>query len=365
MERVFDVHTHTTIFERPIYETADIYEKEMEMTGAEKIVFAGLPHHADDGVHLTYDYMQNLRCLTCKHLLGEKGYAFAGLVHPLVDTNLDIRSNSYLEQVKEYHLAGYDGIKMLEGNPNMRKAMKLPLSHWVYDKFYAYAEEHNIPILMHLAHPSYFWDMSKLDEYARSRGWGCDESFPKKEEFHREANEIMQKFPKLKLILAHMGFLSDDIKEAERWLSYPNTMFDLTPGGEQILAMGENWEVWHNFFVKYQDRIMYGTDLRAFPCEPEDKWVEDVQRRPAFLRQFFETDTEHVYGGTAFKGIKIEKEILEKLYYKNAECFLGLRREIDYEYMKTQAQRLLLEKKKVDDYADSDLQYIISGFVGY
>jgi hypothetical protein len=160
-----------------------------------------------------------------------------------------------------------------------------------------------------------------------------------------------------------MGFLGDDIEEAKRWLAYPNTMFDLTPGGEQLLIMRENWEVWHKFFLEYQDRIMYGTDLRAFPCEPKEKWIEDVQRRPAFLRQFFETDTEHVYGESIFKGVKIEKEIRDKLYYKNAERFLGKRREINYKYMNEQAQQLLQETQKVDDYADSDLQYIISGFV--
>ena len=359
MEKVFDVHVHTTMFERPIYETAEIYKKEMEMTGTEKIIFLSAPHHANDGVHLTYDYMQNIRCLFCKHLLGKNGYAFAGLVHPMTEVDLETRSNSYLEQAKEFHKAGFDGIKMLEGAPTLRKVMKLPLSHWVYDKFYGYLEEHGIPIIMHLAHPADFWDMSKVDDYARSRGWGCDETYPKKEEFHKEVNEIMKKFPKLRLTLAHMGFLSDDMEEAERWLSYENTMFDLTPGGEQLLAMGKDWKTWHKFFIKYQDRIMYGTDLRAFPCEPKEKWIEDVQRRPAFIRQFFETDTEHVYIKDTFCGIKIEKDIREKIYYKNAEREFGEPKPIDFDYMKAQAKLLLQETQKADDYADSDLEYIL------
>lgn len=361
MEKVFDIHTHYTEILRPttITEKIEIFKKEMEVTGAEKIGFMSAPHHADNGKTLTFEYMQNIRGLFLKYAFSPNGYALAGLEHPMAAVDSETRANSYLKQAEEYHGAGFDGFKMMEGAPMIRKAMGFPLCDKAYDKYYSFLEENRIPVTLHVANPAENWNPTKIDEYALKRGRYCDETYPTKEELHAEVEEIMKKHPKLRLFLAHFGFMSYDIEQAKRWLEYENTMFDLTPGGEQLIHMGKEWDTWHEFFVTYQDRIVYGTDLRAFPYTTQEEWETMVMRRPAFIRQFFETNTEHEYLGEKFRGVQLEKEIREKLYYKNAEREYGAPRKIDFAYMIKKAESLLNVPDK-QAYADEDLKYIIT-----
>ena len=72
------------------------------------------------------------------------------------------------------------------------------------------------------------------------------------------------------------------------------------------------------FFLKYQDRILFGTD--TFPS---------VEAYRAYYR-FLETDDEywdpekshHRQGFWMIYGIYLPREVLEKIYYKNAEKIL-------------------------------------------
>lgn len=365
MEKFFDVHAHYTQFLRDvsIAEQVDIYQKEMELTGTYKISFLSCAHHADGGVCLTFDPLQNIRGLYLKHAFAPVGYAFAALEHTKMDADKATRSADYLAQAKEYHAAGFDGIKMLEGYPSIRKVMGVPLYDEVYDEFYSYLEENRIPIILHIANPPEFWDMSKVSDWVKKAGRACDETYPTKDGLQKEVDEVMKKHPKLRLALAHFGFMSYDINQAKAWLDdYENTMFDLTPGGEQLINMGKNWDEWHDFFVQYQDRIVYGSDLRAFPFTTQEEWETAVMRRPGLVRKFFETNEKHLYEAaetTEFYGVALEKEIREKIYYKNAERELGKPRAIDYAYMKKKAQDLLATNPTVDSYAKADLEYIL------
>ena len=56
----------------------------------------------------------------------------------------------------------------------------------LYDKFYGYAEENSIPIVLHTSDPSHFWDWDRLSDYAKNRGWFCDETYPSWDDFRKE-----------------------------------------------------------------------------------------------------------------------------------------------------------------------------------
>ena len=357
-EKVFDMHVHY-LFDIPLPERIQIFKEEFAATGTERYNFMSCCHHADYG-ELTFSEVHNLKGLFLKKVFAPNAYAYAHLEHPLdvVEREDGELADLYLKQAKEYYAAGYDGMKMLEGYPSMRKAMKRRLDDPVYDPYYSYLEEMRIPVTMHVANPETFWDITKVDAWSLKAGRFCDETYPTKAQLHEEVDGILKKHPRLKFALAHFGFMSYDIEQAKRFLDeYEYTMFDLTPGGEQLLKMRENWEEWHEFFVKYQDRIFYGTDFYAFP--KGENWEVSFWRRPRFVRQFFETDGEHVYGQNAFRGVKIEKPILDKIYRENALALLGEPRKIDLAYMKRKAQELLKMPNKQEAYADEDLKYIL------
>ena len=302
--------------------------------------------------------------LFLKHSFSPTAYAFAGLEHPVDASERDdaFLADLYLKQAQEYAEAGFDGMKMLEGYPSVRKAMKRPLDHRVYDKYYSFLEENEIPVTMHLANPESLWNIAEADEYSIKMGRVCDSTYPTKDELHDEVDGIMKKHPKLRLTLAHFGFMSTDIERAKRWMEYENTTFDITPGGEQLLRMGKEWDKWREFFSDYRERIVYGSDYYAYP--EDEKWEENFMRRPKFIREFFETDTEHVYDGVKFCGVKLDESILEQIYWNNAMRLFGEPKKIDYSYIRRLAESLLSKPGKYSPFADEDLEYILDSISG-
>lgn len=360
MEKVFEMHAHYTM-KMSLEETISIFREEFEATGTEKCNFLSMPHHGTPEGELLYAEDQNVKGLFLKRAFSPNAYAYAGLIHPLDVASRDDKelSKSYLVQAETYARVGFDGMKMLEGYPSMRKAMKRRLDDPVYDNYYSFLEENRIPVTMHVANPENYWDVNQADEFAIKAGRVCDATFPTKAALHEEVEGIMKKHPRLRLALAHFGFMSYDINQARRWLDdYENTIFDLTPGGEQLLTMRKDWEKWHAFFVQYQDRIIYGTDFYAWKKGPN--WEIGVQRRPRFVRQFFETDSEHEYGKNKFVGVKLEKEIRDKIYFKNAVREMGLPKPIDEAWLRLEAERVLRMPNKNEEFADVDMRYILN-----
>ena len=324
MEKVFEIHAHTRFEKLTIPQIKEILQREMEWTGTDKICLLSLVHNGDHHA-MTTDRTQNVKNLFLKHEFGERGYAFASLEHPLETVDKKTWQKSLLEQAKEYHKAGFDGVKMLEGYPSLRKLMGVSLSDEIYDGYYAYMEENRIPIIMHLANPEENWDIRKADKYALQLGRVYDESYPTKQQLQDEVFEILNKFPNLCLTLAHMGFMSHSIEDAERYMSYKNTRLDVTPGGEQLIYMSEHWDIWKGFFEKYQDRILYGTDFYPFCANTEEERKVAIERRTKLIRQLFETDGNYTYLGMSFKGVLLDKSIREKIYYKNALKLLDIK----------------------------------------
>ena len=357
-ERHFEAHIHH-LNEMPIEEAIRIFKLEFPVTKTERQAFMSIPNDVSSEKEFYLDEMQNIRMLFLKYAFSPTAYAFSGLEHPLNVAELDTEdlSKEYLRQAEEYALNGYDGMKMLEGYPSLRKAMKRKLCDEVYDRYYSFLEENGIPVTMHVANPEENWDISKAGEYAIKMGRVYDSSYPTRLELLGETEGIMKKHPKLKLALAHFGFMSYDIEQAKRWLDYENTLFDLTPGGEQLLNMLTNWSEWEKFFVEYQDRIIYGTDYYAFPIS--ENWETSFLRRPKFVRDFFETDTENDYAGHTFRGVNMDREILKKIYWDNAMKRFGEPKKINLAYMINKAEELLQKPNKRAQYANHDLEYIL------
>lgn len=358
MEKVFEIHAHTCLQQLPILEIKEILQTEMKWTGTDKICLLSIIHHGDHN-KMTTDKTQNVKNLFLKYLLGEKAYAFASLEHPLQTVDKKSWSKSLLEQAKEYRKAGFDGMKMLEGYPSLRRIMGVSLADEIYDEYYAYMEENQIPIIMHLANPEENWDINKADEYAIQMGRVYDESYPSKQQLQDEVFEILDKFPNLCLTLAHMGFMSHNIEDAERYMSYKNTRLDITPGGEQLIYMSEHWDIWKGFFEKYQDRILYGSDFYAFAARTDEERKVAIERRTKFIRQMFETNGEYTYLRTPFKGVLLDKSIREKIYFKNAENYLKERKKVDLQYVKKAAASLINETENVDVHCKKDMEYIL------
>ena len=240
------------------------------------------------------------------------------------------------DYAKDMLRCGCDGIKIIEGKPNMRKL--LPVPDWdepQWEPFFQWCEEEAIPILWHVNDPETFWDREKAPSFAVERGWIYDESFVNNEAQYAQVLAVLQRHPRLKIIFAHFFFLSAQLERLSGILdSYPELRVDLTPGIEMYENFSRRPEETRAFFAKYAKRIVYGTDIgaRGVLAEGAVSYEESLSRA-ALVRSFLEKDGSETITGdgiflspdTAFEMpcLGLEPDALRAILRGNFLDFVG------------------------------------------
>ncbi|MCK7495462.1 MAG: amidohydrolase family protein [Comamonadaceae bacterium] len=121
-----------------------------------------------------------------------------------------------------------------------------------------------LPILWHVNDPEEFWDAEKIPSWAKSRGWFYGSDTINNEVQYTQVLNVLERHPNLKIIFAHFFFMSAQLPRLADLLDrYPRICIDLTPGIEMYVNLSKQPEKTRAFFEKYQDRILYGTDIGA------------------------------------------------------------------------------------------------------
>lgn len=185
----------------------------------------------------------------------------------------------------------------------------------VMDPVWAMCAKLNIPVLIHIAEPSAFFDpidrnnerWLELKQFpGRARP---PEKYPPFETLMTERNNMLARHPKTKFILAHLGYHGNDLGRLGRLFDqYPNAYVDIAA----VLAeIGRQPYTARDFLIKYQDRVLFGKDIYEPSeytyyfrvLETRDDYIEYYRRRHAFWRMY---------------GLYLPDEVLKKIYYKNA-----------------------------------------------
>jgi hypothetical protein len=231
--------------------------------------------------------------------------------------------------------AGCDGIKMIEGKPDMRKMLPIPpFDGKAFAPFWEKMARTQMPLLFHVNDPEEFWDATHIPDWARQRGWFYgDGSFVNNESQYSEIFNVLANNPSLKVIFAHFFFLSAQLPRLADLLDrYPNVHIDLTPGIEMYRNFSVNIEKTREFFVKYQERILFGTDIgaRALLGNPQtDIQLDESQERVYLIRNFLENPGQfQLHPGSGFLfgddemrlcGLGLPEAMLHKIYHQNFE----------------------------------------------
>ena len=204
--------------------------------------------------------LNNLECLLLKHKAPGKAYAYGGISYL---TGMEPTADGHLEELILLAEAGCDGWKILESKPSVYRQLRLPLDGAVFDKAFAYAEETRLPLIWHAGDPATFWDASLAPAFAVENHWLCiGDGYPSLEEIYRQVENVLDHHPGLHATMAHLFFASDQRSYAEKLLNrYEHLWLDVTPGSEMYWAFGADREGWAAFFERYQDRLVYGTDM--------------------------------------------------------------------------------------------------------
>lgn len=226
------------------------------------------------------------------------------------------------------------------------------------DPFWEKCGELGLPVLIHAADEREYWYPLTYNSFHYGLRTEKDQHYhnaeiPKWEELIRQRDSILKKHPKTNFIGAHMGSLSFDLKQlGETFDKHPNFYVDCAA---RLRILGRlNPAAVRDFFVKYQDRILFGTDkmvlskgrkspasknISLYPTDdPDWQWIDpadvvavkrwqerEVHDYGEYL-QYFETDRLDLTdpnrsGGSWLRipGVKLPAEVLEKLYHANAE----------------------------------------------
>lgn len=275
------------------------------------------------------------------HLKGkypEKVYVFGGLdISPLFISPMEA-GEVFAHYVDVLWGMGVDGVKMIEGKAEIRKQLPIPdFDEPVYAPYWEKMAETRMPLIFHVNDPEEFWDVEKVPVWAREMGWFYgDGSYIDNEDQYRQVLNVLDRHPDLTVIFAHFFFLSAQLDRLAGYLDrYPNMHVDLTPGIEMYLNFSKDIDRAQDFFMTYQDRIIYGTDIGARALlRDREAGIEEEESlaRIEVVRGFLENDGPFqlthrgfLFGGpdAAFHGINLPDTVLEKIYHQNFTRLVG------------------------------------------
>jgi predicted TIM-barrel fold metal-dependent hydrolase len=140
---------------------------------------------------------------------------------------------------------------------------------------------------------------------------------PSKAKILAARDHLLEQYPKLRVVGAHLGSMESDVDQiAQRFDRYPNFAVD-TAARVHSLALQPRDKI-RAFFIKYQDRILYGTDLDALPGENVADAIHKWEWGYAHEWKYFATDETMEFEGRKVQGLKLPPTVLRKLYHDNA-----------------------------------------------
>lgn len=269
----------------------------------------------------------NPAALYFKELYPERIFVSAALEYLPALANPARAPEILAEQVRALRPRGFDGLKLIEGKPESRRHLPQALDGPLYAQMWSAIEEEEIPVVFHVADPDEFWDPNACPDWARLAGWDYSAGgVPTKEELYAEVDHILALHPRLKLILAHFYFLSTQLERASRFLdAHPGVCFDITPHTGMYHDFSLRPEEARRFFLRYQDRILYGTDLDTRTLKRGDAANAFMRSIPFLVRSFLETQGEFALpNGAKYHGLGLPIDVLHKIYHGNFERVFNL-----------------------------------------
>ena len=131
---------------------------------------------------------------------------------------------------------------------------------------------------------------------------------------------VLEKHPGLTAVVAHANWLicqNAQIDYLRNLLAtYPNLYIDLAATFQYYHLV--NWENLRAFMIEWSDRILFGTDIGKW-MDKDESSLRAVQYNRAFrILETGDTVEGGFFGGPDIKGLELPREVLEKIYYKNA-----------------------------------------------
>jgi len=192
------------------------------------------------------------------------------------------------------------------------------------------------PVAMHVGDPEAFFLPTdrfneRYEELSAHPDWSFyGRDFPAFKEILNARDRVFARHPKTTFVALHVGHWAENLKGVGEMLDkFPNVHVEI---GARIGELGRQPSTSAQFFDRYQDRILFGTDAIPLGTEtPQQVFGEDLYR---IYYRFLETEDEYFdyapapvppQGRWRIYGLGLSEQILRKVYYENAERVLQLK----------------------------------------
>jgi predicted TIM-barrel fold metal-dependent hydrolase len=174
-----------------------------------------------------------------------------------------------------------------------------------------------IPVFIHTGDPEAFFrpidgKNERYEELTEHPDWSFyGKDYPSLRELLEARNRVFARHPKTTFVSLHMGW-PENLDWVDQMLSaYPNVLVEF---GAREAELGRQPARTRELFLKYQDRVMFGTD----------NGMDEAMYRNHF--RWLETGDESFdywgypgQGRWEIYGLRLPDAVLEKIYHKNAE----------------------------------------------
>jgi hypothetical protein len=243
------------------------------------------------------------------------------------------------DELSKAHDAGARGLKVLKtlglylrdggGGPLVR------VDDPRFDPMWEACGALNMPVAIHIADPeAFFLPIDRFNERFEELNAHPDWSFhgrdfPPFAELLAARNRVFARHPRTTFLALHVGHHAEDLAEVSASLDrHPNMHVEL---GARIGELGRQPRTARQFFDRYQDRILFGTDAVPHGTETPQQVFGDVLYEIYY--RFLETEDEYFdyapapvppQGRWRIYGLGLSDGILKKVYSDNAIRMLGL-----------------------------------------
>jgi predicted TIM-barrel fold metal-dependent hydrolase len=336
---VIDVHTHITVSakakngvglsaERTYLGTPDELLRLMDRKNIRSMV------------NLTGGYDEGLAQVIAKYDKAFPG-RFYSFTEPCYERFLEPKyPQIQADAIERAHRAGAKGLKILKTlglylRENITSGKLVKIDDPRFDPMWEACGQLNMPVAIHVSDPIAFFTPTdrfneRYEELNNHPDWSFyDHYFPSNAELLETRNRVFARHPRTQFIVLHVGNFAENLDNVSESLDrFPNMTVDIAA---RIGELGRQPRRSRQFFDRYQDRILFGTDATPhgdeFPQQVFNDKLYEIYYR------FLETEDEYFdyapakvppQGRWRIYGLGLLQSILEKVYNQNAARLLQI-----------------------------------------
>ena len=201
-----------------------------------------------------------------------------------------------------------------------------------FDPIFQFIKDQEKVLLSHAGEPKNCWlpldemtvknDYNYFSEHPEYHMYLHPE-FPSYEDQINARDNMLRKNPGLTFIGAHLASLEWSVDEVAKFLDeFPDAMVDLAERLSHVQYQSQrDYDRVRNFFIDYQDRILYGTDFQQLEDSEPEGLRKTMNERWQLDWKYLNTDEEMMVPELdgALTGLALPKTVVDKIYRINAE----------------------------------------------